>query len=163
TGTRARAAPRGRGGGDLPRAPVARARAESRARLGGTHALFGESARPCVRTRARLWLRRRRRANRRRGAAPRAGGGVSPAGHARPGSEAFAAFRAGVARRVLDLGPRALLRRTCEREDPPGDEDDRKQRGNKRLMAEGEVGRLRPINCLEAALVAYQAERVPMI
>lgn len=80
-----------------------------------------------------------------------------------PASEAFAAFRAEVARRVPDLDPRALLRRTYERDEPPADEDDRKQRGNNRLIAEGEVGRLRPINCLEAALVAYQAERVPMI
>ena len=80
-----------------------------------------------------------------------------------PASRAFARFRAGVEAQVPELDPRALLRRTYQGAAAPASEDERRQRHNNRAIAEGRVGRLRPINCLEAALLAYQAERVPML
>lgn len=82
---------------------------------------------------------------------------------ATPASNAYEHFRSSVAARVADLDPRALLRLTYEGAAPPTSDDDRKQRHNNRVIAEGAVGAVRPINCLEAAVFAYQAERFSMI
>jgi hypothetical protein len=65
--------------------------------------------------------------------------------------------------RVDDVDPIALLRRTYEGAGPPDSDDDRKQRHNNRAIAEGRVGTVREINCLEAAVFAHQAERFSMI
>ena len=80
-----------------------------------------------------------------------------------PASEAYETFRSEVASRVPDLDPRWLLRRTYEDAGAPSDDDERKQRYNNREIAEGRVGTLREISCIEAALFAYQAQRFSMI
>ena len=75
---------------------------------------------------------------------------------------ALGAFLDTVRARVGALDARALLRRQIAYYAARPDSASQGEAANGRLVLGGQVGTLRPIDCLEALLVEYQAARFPM-
>jgi hypothetical protein len=75
---------------------------------------------------------------------------------------ALSAFLDTVRTRVGALDARALLERQIGYYAGRPDSDSQGEAANGRLVLGGSAGRLRPIDCLEALLVDYQAARFPM-
>jgi hypothetical protein len=75
---------------------------------------------------------------------------------------ALAAFLDTVRTRVGALDARAMLRRQVAYYASRADSDSQGEAANGRMVLDGSVGTLRPIGCIEALLVDYQAARFPM-
>lgn len=75
---------------------------------------------------------------------------------------ALSAFLDTVRARVGPLDARAQLSRQIAYYAARPDSDSQGEAANGRLVLSGDVGTLRPISCLEALLVDYQAARFPM-
>jgi hypothetical protein len=75
---------------------------------------------------------------------------------------ALAAFLDTARSRVGALDARAVLRRQVAYYASRPDSDSQGEAANGRMVLDGSVGTLRPIGCVEALLVDYQAARFPM-
>jgi hypothetical protein len=81
---------------------------------------------------------------------------------ARSDLPALSAFLDTVRARVGALDARGLLERQIAHHAARPDSDSQGEAANGRMVLAGSVGALRPIDCLEALLVEYQAARFPM-
>ena len=75
---------------------------------------------------------------------------------------ALSSFLDTVRVRTATLDPRRLLERQIAYYGSQPDPDSQGEAANGRLVLTGSAGILRPISCLEALLVEYQAQRYPM-
>src|SRR5262249_15380531 len=75
---------------------------------------------------------------------------------------ALSAFLDTVRSRVGALDARTLLRRQMAYYASRPDSDGQGEAANGRMVLDGSVGTLRPIGCIEALLVDFQAARFPM-